>query len=61
MIAPTDAPSVASRKLFAWRIYLRSDLITTPRLMGHTNPVTTARYLETDSVELHRFVRSVGA
>ena len=42
------------RKTFAARVYAATnrDLIKTQRIMGHTNPMTTARYLESTQQEL---------
>jgi len=61
-----DATRVSThslRKTFARRIYVASghDLITTQRLMGHTSPLTTSRYLETNSDELDRLVLTLAA
>lgn len=46
------------RKTFAARVYAatKRDLIKTQRIMGHTNPMTTARYLESTQEELDRAV-----
>lgn len=51
------------RKTFVARVYLASghDLITTQRIVGHSNPATTARYLETDSAKLDALVRHLAA
>lgn len=51
------------RKTFVARVYKASgrDLIKTQRIVGHTSPLTTARYLETDQSELDRLVRSLAA
>lgn len=51
------------RKTFARRVYEASgrDLIRTQRIIGHTSPITTARYLETDSAELDRLVLGLAA
>lgn len=51
------------RKTFARRVYEASghDLIRTQRALGHTSPVTTARYLETDSDALDRLILEVAA
>ena len=51
------------RKTFVGRIYKASnhDLIATQRIVGHTNPATTARYLETDSAQLDALMRAVAA
>lgn len=51
------------RKTFVARIYKASnhDLIATQRIVGHTNPSTTARYLETDSAQLDALMLSVAA
>lgn len=51
------------RKTFVGRVYRASgnDLIATQRVVGHTNPATTARYLETDSAHLDDLVRHLAA
>ena len=51
------------RKTFARRIFEASgrDLIRTQRIIGHANPMTTARYLETDSADLDRLVLTIAA
>lgn len=51
------------RKCFARRVYETSghDLIRTQRALGHTSPVTTARYLETDSDALDRLILDIAA
>jgi len=50
------------RKTFAHRIYSQTKcLITLQRLLGHRSPVTTARYLESDSAELDRLVLGLAA
>jgi integrase len=51
------------RKTFVGRIYKASnhDLIATQRIVGHTSPATTARYLETDSAQLDALMLSVAA
>lgn len=51
------------RKTFVARIYAASgrDLIKTQRALGHCSPITTARYLETDSADLDRLVLSFAA
>lgn len=51
------------RKTFARRIFEASgrDLIRTQRIIGHANPMTTARYLETDSADLDRLVLNLAA
>lgn len=50
------------RKTFAHRIYSQTRcLITLQRLLGHRSPVTTARYLESDSAELDRVVLCLAA
>ena len=45
------------------RIYKASnpDLIATQRIVGHTSPGTTARYLETDSAQLDLLMLAVAA
>jgi integrase len=51
------------RKTFVARIWRASghDLIKTQRIVGHTSPLTTARYLETDQDDLDQLVRSLAA
>jgi len=51
------------RKTFVGRIYKASnhDLIATQRIVGHTSPATTARYLETDSAQLDLLMLAVAA
>ena len=51
------------RKTFVARVYLASghDLIATQRIVGHTSPTTTARYLETDATVLDDLVRHLAA
>ena len=51
------------RKTFVARVYAASghDLIKTQRIVGHTSPLTTARYLETDQDELDDLVRNLAA
>lgn len=51
------------RKTFIGRIYKASnhDLIATQRIVGHTSPATTARYLETDSAQLDALMLAVAA
>jgi integrase len=48
----------STRKTYARGLYEASghDLIKTQRLMGHTNPMTTARYLDTNEAELDTLV-----
>ena len=51
------------RKTFVGRIYKASnhDLFATQRIVGHTSPATTARYLETDSAQLDLLMLAVAA
>ena len=51
------------RKTFANKVFAASghDLIRTQRVMGHTSPATTAKYLETDQGELDRLVLASAA
>lgn len=51
------------RKTFARRVYAASghDLIRTQRALGHSSPMTTARYLETDSAALDRLILDIAA
>lgn len=50
------------RKTFAHRVYAQTKcLISLQRILGHRSPVTTARYLETDSAELDRVVLTLAA
>ena len=53
----------ALRKTFVARVWRASgrDLIKTQRIVGHSSPLTTARYLETDQHELDDLVRSLAA
>jgi len=48
----------STRKTYARGLYEASghDLIKTQRLMGHSNPMTTARYLDTNEAELDTLV-----
>jgi integrase len=48
----------STRKTYARGLYEASgrDLIKTQRLLGHTNPMTTARYLDTSQEELDTLV-----
>jgi len=48
---------------FARRVYEASghDLIRTQRALGHSSPVTTARYLETDADALDRLILDIAA
>lgn len=48
----------STRKAYAKGLYAASgnDLIKTQRIMGHTNPLTTARYLDTCEAELDALV-----
>lgn len=49
------------RKTFVGRVYRATgnDLIATQRIVGHTSPLTTARYLETDSNRLDQIILSL--
>jgi integrase len=51
------------RKTFVGRVYRASgcDLIKTQRIVGHSSPIITARYLETDTDDLDQLVRSLAA
>jgi integrase len=51
------------RKTFVRRVYAASgnDLIRTQRAVGHSSPITTARYLETDAADLDRLVLTLAA
>ncbi len=51
------------RKTFVGRCYAASgrDLIKTQRAVGHSSPITTARYLETDTADLDRLVLTLAA
>ncbi len=60
-IDPTRISTHSMRKRFARLIYDASDLITTQKLMGHTSPVTTARYLEADTAKLDALVLNLAA
>jgi integrase len=66
MACGIDASRISThsmRKTFARRVYEASghDLIRTQRALGHSSPVTTARYLETDSEALDRLILEVAA
>jgi integrase/recombinase XerD len=62
-IDSTRVSTHSFRKTFVSRIYKASghDLIATQRIVGHTNPQTTSRYLETDSAKLDALVRNLAA
>ena len=62
-IDPKRVSTHSLRKTFVTRVYRASghDLIATQRIVGHTNPATTARYLETDSAQLDALVRNLAA
>ena len=62
-IDTTRVSTHSLRKTFVGRIYKASnhDLIATQRIVGHTSPATTARYLETDSAQLDALMLSVAA
>jgi integrase len=51
------------RKTFVSRVFQASgnDLIATQRIVCHSSPITTARYLETDSTKLDELVRHLAA
>lgn len=59
----TRVSSHSLRKTFVGRVYRASgfDLIKTQRIVGHSSPIITARYLETDSSDLDELVRSLAA
>lgn len=50
----------STRRTFAHSVYASSgkDLVATQRLLGHTSPTTTARYLQHDENELDGYARS---
>jgi len=61
---PSNRVSTHSlRKSFANRVYRASgnNLIATQRIMHHSSPVTTARYLETDLEELDAVVLGIAS
>lgn len=62
-IDTTRISTHSGRKTFAARVYSMTgkDLIATQRLMGHTSPMTTARYLETNSAHLDSVVLALCA
>ncbi len=62
-IDTTRISTHSGRKTFAARVYSATgkDLIATQRLMGHTSPMTTARYLETNSAHLDSVVLALCA
>jgi len=50
------------RKTFAHRIYFQTKcLVTLQKLLGHRSPITSARYVESDSAELDRLVINLAA
>ena len=53
----------SARKTFALQVHRAAnfDLVKTQRVMGHSSPVTTARYLETSRDELDSLVLSLDA
>jgi integrase len=60
-IDATRISTHSGRKTFARRMYAATDkdLFLTSRLMGHSSPVITARYLEADQAKLDEIVRSI--
>lgn len=60
-IDATRISTHTGRKTFARRVYSATgkDLFLTCRLMGHSSPVITARYLEADEAQLDEIVRSL--
>ena len=62
-IDPARISTHSLRKTFVTRIYEASghDLIRTQRIVGHTSPITTARYLETSTDDLDRLVLTAAA
>jgi integrase len=62
-IDPARVATHTFRKTFVVRAYRASgcDLIKTQRIVGHSSPMTTARYLETDQSELDELVRTLAA
>lgn len=62
-IDTTRISTHSGRKTFASRVYHATgkDLIATQRLMGHTSPMTTARYLETNAAQLDSVVLALCA
>lgn len=62
-VSPVRVSTHSFRKTFAARIFQASgrDLVATQRIIGHSNPATTARYLETDTAQLDSLVRSIAA
>jgi len=62
-IDTTRVSTHSLRKTFVGRMYQASgrDLIKTQRAVGHSSPITTARYLETDSADLDRLVLTLAA
>lgn len=62
-IDATRISTHSGRKTFAARVYEATgkDLIATQRLMGHTSPMTTARYLETNTAHLDSVVLALCA
>lgn len=62
-IDTTRISTHSGRKTFAALVYSATgkDLIATQRLMGHTSPMTTARYLETNAAHLDSVVLALCA
>jgi len=62
-IDTTRVSTHSLRKSFVGRCYTASgrDLIKTQRAVGHSSPITTARYLETDTADLDRLVLTLAA
>lgn len=62
-IDSTRVSTHSGRKTFAARVYSATgkDLIATQRLMGHSSPMTTARYLETSAAHLDSVVLALCA
>lgn len=62
-IGSTRISTQSLRKTFVGRIYKASghDFIATQRIVGHTNPGTTARYIDSDASSLDALMLSVAA
>lgn len=60
---PTRVATHSLRKTFVRSVYDASqfDLIRTQRIVGHSSPVITARYLESTQSELDEIVLGIGA
>jgi integrase len=62
-IHTTRVSTHSLRKAFVGRMYAATghDAIKTQRAVGHSSPITTARYLETDTADLDHLVLTLAA